>query len=137
MHYFNFDVSSKRSIIQWFSCDCFTISISFMKFTFYYNFHQSSFSKENGRIQWQLKLLKQQARQIETKLNSTVYSVYTLAMSVLYIWSITVARLASVEVSLTILKTETTQTDSPIHRGGYRVRPGLKTIIIEEDIETE
>ena len=50
----------------------------------------------------------------EAKVNNIVCVLHSL--------SIPDARLASVEVALTILKMENTQT----HRGSYRVRPGLK-----------
>jgi hypothetical protein len=42
--------------------------------------------------------------------------------------------ICQVEVSLTILKMENIQTDSQIHRGGYRVCPGLKEALLNGSI---
>ena len=72
-----------------------------------------------------------------TAVYSSLCTLYTCSapyqLFVLSSWSITGARLASVEVALTILKTENThnrytesQNHRYTHRGSYRVRPGLK-----------
>ena len=68
---------------------------------------------------------------IYTAVYSSFCTLYTCSaperLFVLCSWSITCARLASVEVSLTILKTDR-QTHTQTYRGSFRVRPGLKII---------
>jgi hypothetical protein len=66
-----------------------------------------------------------------TAVYSSLCTLYTCSapdqLFVLFSWSITGARLASVEVSLTILKTGDTTHQTEPYRSEYRVCPGLKT----------